>query len=229
MSNQQSTSENSPLVLAVDTSVASASFALARGNEILSVLKGNASVPHSKTFFLQISELLASSGRNKINDVELFAVATGPGSFTGLRVGLSASKGLAQALGKPIVGINSFDALALASKVRGDVLVMIEAGRKEYYFGLRRIVEGELVQKIGEDYVGEPEKFLSSMAESTIATGAVSQEFLKNLPNFQFHSSVSTSAEEIALYAPKLLLSGADFSLRPHYVRPSDAEINRKD
>lgn len=229
MSNQQLTSENSPLVLAIDTSSASASFALARGNEVLSVLKGDASVPHSKTFFLQISELLTLSGHSTINDVELFAVATGPGSFTGLRVGLSASKGLAQSLGKPVVGLSSFDAIALASKVKGEVWVMIEAGRKEYYFGLRRIVEGGLVQTIGKDYVGEPEKFLNSMPENRIVTAATLPEFLKNLPNFQFQPSVSTTAEQIALYAPKLLLSGSDFSLRPHYVRPSDAEIKRKD
>jgi tRNA threonylcarbamoyladenosine biosynthesis protein TsaB len=228
MSNQQFSSENPPLVLAVDTSSASASFALARGNEVLAMLKGDPSIPHSKTFFLQISELLRSAGRS-INDVQLFAAATGPGSFTGLRVGLAAVKGLAQTLNAPLIGVNSFDAVALASKVSGEVLAMLEAGRHESYFGFRRIAESGLVHTIGEDKVGAPDKLLSSSLQNLIVTGAVSEEVLNNWPSLKFRPAVSTSAEEIALYAPKLWLSGADCKLRPHYVRPSDAEIKRKD
>lgn len=232
MSNLNSThdftGENPPLVLAVDTSSAYAGFALARGAELIASLKIDASVPHSQTFFLQISELLKVAGIS-LNEVQIFAAATGPGSFTGLRVGLAAIKGLAHSLGKPAVGINSIDALALSSKVIGEVLVMIEAGRKEFYSGIRQITEDGNVKPIGIDRVGSLALISSELsAQSGTVVGSVPEEFLADHPGWQFKPGLVTIAEELALSAPGFLHS-ADCSLRPHYVRPSDAEIRRKD
>lgn len=226
MSNLEIINDNSPLVLAVDTSSAVAGFALARGEQLLASINGDAAVPHSRAFFPQISELLNSAGVC-LSDIQLLAVATGPGSFTGLRVGLAAVKGLAHALGNPLVGMNSFDAVALAAKVRGDVVVLLEAGRHEVYFGVRRISESGLVESIGEDLVGTPEKLVDLIPSGQIITGAVPETLLASRPDLQFRPSSSTPAEQIALSAPKLL--GAGNTLRPHYVRPSDAEIKRKD
>ncbi|MEK7832055.1 MAG: tRNA (adenosine(37)-N6)-threonylcarbamoyltransferase complex dimerization subunit type 1 TsaB [Acidobacteriota bacterium] len=220
--------ENPPLVLAVDTSSASAGFALARGTKLIASLKTEASVPHSQAFFLQTAELLKIAGVN-LNEVQIFAAATGPGSFTGLRVGLAAIKGLAHSLGKPAVGINSIDALALSSKVIGDVLVLIEAGRKEFYSGIRRVTEDGNVQPIGIDRVGTLTALSSELtAQSGIVVGSVPEEFLAEHSGWQFKPSLTTIAEEIALSSLGFLRSG-DCSLRPHYVRPSDAEIKRKD
>lgn len=227
MSNLEFTNNDSPLVLAVDTSSATAGFALARGVELLASLESDPSIPHSRAFFVHTAELLKKAGVS-LNDVQAFAVATGPGSFTGLRVGLSAVKGLAQTLSKPLVGINSFDAVALASKVTGEMLVVIEAGRHEVYFGLRRIKENGLVESVAEDLVGEPEKLLSSIPQGQIVTGAVSETILASRPDLQFRPAASTPADAIALHAPKLLSSKLSFDLRPHYVRASDAEIKRK-
>ncbi len=106
------------VVLAADTSSACSGFALARGSELIASLQSQTSEPHSRTFFFQTSELLKRAGM-KLNDVDVFAAATGPGSFTGLRVGLAAVKGFAHSMGKPAIGINSIDALALGSKAVG--------------------------------------------------------------------------------------------------------------
>lgn len=228
MSNLEIINDNSPLVLAVDTSSAIAGYALARGETLLASINGDAAVPHSRAFFLQITELLNSAGVS-LKDVQLFVVATGPGSFTGLRVGLAAVKGLAQVLGKPLLGVNTFDAVALASNVTGDLLVLIEAGRHEVYFGVRRVSDAGLVESTGEDLVGTPEKLLSLIPDSQIVTGSVSETILASRPDLRFCPVSSTPAEAIALYAPKLLAFGMASSLRPHYVRPSDAEIKRKD
>lgn len=227
MSNLETVHTTSPLVLAVDTSSESAGFALARGETLLAKIKSDSSVPHSRAFFLQTTELLNSAGVS-LNDVQLFAAATGPGSFTGLRVGLAALKGLAHALGKPLLGVNSFDAVALSAKVVGEVAVLIEAGRRELYFGFRRVTETGWIETIGEDLVGSPEMLLKAIPVGQIVTGAVSEAILTLRPDLHFQHVQSMLAEEIALYAPKLIASSAPASLRPHYVRASDAEIKRK-
>lgn len=228
MSNLNSTDENPPLVLAVDTSSASAGFALARGPELLASLKTDESIPHSQAFFLQISKLLKVAGVN-LNEVQIFAAATGPGSFTGLRVGLAAAKGLAHSLSKPAIGINSIDALALSSKIKGEILVLIEAGRKEFYSGIRSIADDGSPNIIGIDRVGSLALLgLELPAQSGIIVGSVTEEFLVEHPGWKFKPCLTTISEEIALSAAKLFLSGGDCALRPHYVRPSDAEIKRK-
>lgn len=227
MSNLEIINDNLPLVLAVDTSSAVAGYALAHGQILLASVTGDAAVPHSKAFFLQVSELLNLAGVS-LSDVELFAVTTGPGSFTGLRVGLAAAKGLAQTLGKPLLGINSFDAAALAAKVTGELAVLIEAGRHEVYFGLRRVAETGLVESIGDDLVGQPETFLNSIPAGQVVTGTVSEAIFASRTDLLYRPAMITPAEAIALLAPKLSASGAVINLRPHYVRPSDAEIKRK-
>ncbi|MFN0111132.1 MAG: tRNA (adenosine(37)-N6)-threonylcarbamoyltransferase complex dimerization subunit type 1 TsaB [Blastocatellia bacterium] len=219
------TNDGSPLVLAVDTSSAVAGFALAQGGKLLASLNGDAAIPHSRAFFLSISELLKIGGI-RLEDVQLFAAATGPGSFTGLRVGLAAIKGLAHSLGKPAVGINSIDALALSAKVTGEVEVLIEAGRSEVYSGVRFITGGGDVQLIGEDRVGA----LSSVPSNQIPiVSHLPPSRLAEVSSRQIIKPARIIAEEIALRAPKLLELGADNGLRPHYIRPSDAEIKRKD
>ncbi len=230
MSNLNFNDAKPPIVLAVDTSSACAGFALARGKELIASLKSDASVPHSRTFFLQIDELLKTAGIG-LGEVEIFAAATGPGSFTGLRVGLAAVRGLAHSLGKPAVGVNSIDAMALSSKVIGDVLVFIAAGRSEVYSGVRRVSEIGEVEPLGTDRVGLSASVLGSdwSSQSLSVVGSISEEFLADLPNWHFTTCLTSVAEAIALRIPVLGIDNANYGLRPHYVRPTDAEIKRKD
>src|SRR5690349_3161414 len=93
MSNLQIPLDRPPLILAVDTSSARASLAIARGAEIIASSQSDAFIPHSNIFFDLLSNLLHSAALS-ITEINLFAAAVGPGSFTGLRVGLSAIKGL---------------------------------------------------------------------------------------------------------------------------------------
>src|SRR5215475_6394136 len=82
----------------------------------------------------QIQSLL---GKHKLSkhDVDAFVVISGPGSFTGLRVGLAAIKGLAEILQKPIVPVSLLEVVAVAAGVEGDVLALLDAGRRELYAG----------------------------------------------------------------------------------------------
>lgn len=261
MSTEHSSASSPPteaaakkLILAVDTSSPTSSFAIADGQTILASLTSSVKTPHSRTFYDHLSILLKLAGCS-LNDIDAFAAATGPGSFTGLRVGLAAIKGLAHTTGKPAIGINSIDALALSANIAGLVLVVINAGRREVYNGLRLITALGLVKTEGRDAVGAVNESIRNVSQAiqslalqqpllVVGDGALShqdelaacaathQSALRLVARFdhqcsawQLKTSVSGVAEEIARYAGLLISNGLMPSLHPHYVRPSDAEI----
>jgi tRNA threonylcarbamoyladenosine biosynthesis protein TsaB len=129
----------SQLLLVVDTSGKNGSLALARvapeqnGMVVLDVvpLTGGA---FSAQLVPQIASLLEKQGYGK-SDLGAFAVLNGPGSFTGLRVGLAAIKALAEGLQKPIVAISLLEAVACSGAARGRVLAVLDAGRGDVYVG----------------------------------------------------------------------------------------------
>jgi tRNA threonylcarbamoyladenosine biosynthesis protein TsaB len=107
------------------------------------------------TFSAQLVPVIqALLTQNKISkhDVSAFAVATGPGSFTGLRIGLTAVKALAEILDKPIAAVSLLSALAIGSQRTGRVISALDAGRGEYYMGIH-------------DFAHPAEERLSSLAE----------------------------------------------------------------
>ena len=121
------------ILLAIDTSGKEGSIAVARAPEnsretseltILEVvpLEGGT---FSAQLVPQIASLLAKHGLSK-NDIAAFAVASGPGSFTGLRVGLAAIKALAEILGTPIAAVSRLEALARSARIRGTVIAGAE-------------------------------------------------------------------------------------------------------
>jgi tRNA threonylcarbamoyladenosine biosynthesis protein TsaB len=126
------------LLLAIDTSGKQGSIALAKCGagescaivEIVPLAGGT----FSAGLVPQIAALLKKHGHSK-NDLEAFAVTSGPGSFTGLRVGLAAIKALAEALQKPIVAISLLEAVARSAASRGRVLAALDAGRGDVYVG----------------------------------------------------------------------------------------------
>ncbi|MEP7340868.1 MAG: tRNA (adenosine(37)-N6)-threonylcarbamoyltransferase complex dimerization subunit type 1 TsaB [Acidobacteriota bacterium] len=234
MSNLQFSPDHPPIILAVDTSSVRASFAIARGATIIASSQSDAFSPHSKIFFDLLSELLQNAGL-LVADIDVFAAATGPGSFTGLRVGLSAIKGLSHAMGKPGIGVSSIDAIALSSKVSGKILALIEAGREEIYSGLREIDEDRIPKPIGTDTVGRLSKVIESFTQYlnkeplTVVRLSEHGEGQNVIPsNWQIAAMASITAEEIAVYAGKILNSRTGQGLHPYYIRPSDAEIKRQ-
>jgi len=122
------------LTLAVDTSGDWGSIALVEGNRVLEERGLQAGNGFSHTLFGEIEALLSRQKR-KLADIDLYAAASGPGSFTGIRVGLAAIKGLAEVAGKPAVGISNLVALAEfgCSELRAPV---IDARRGEVFASL---------------------------------------------------------------------------------------------
>src|SRR5438067_12268527 len=133
------------LLLAADTSGKHGSIALARlpqqstsrqNSEQIEVIE---TVPlaggtFSAQLVPQIAALLSKHGFTK-EDFGAFAVVSGPGSFTGLRVGLAAIKALAEVMRKPIAAVSLLEAVAMAGGVEGDVIAALDAGRNEVYAG----------------------------------------------------------------------------------------------
>jgi tRNA threonylcarbamoyladenosine biosynthesis protein TsaB len=127
------------LLLAIDTSGKKGSLALARvvdGHGEVKVLDviPLAGGTFSAQLVPQIATLLAKHESTK-SDIGAFAVASGPGSFTGLRVGLAAIKALAEVLQKPIAAVSILEAVARSSARQGRVLAALDAGRNEIYVG----------------------------------------------------------------------------------------------
>ncbi len=124
-------SPSNPLTLALDTTQSTLCLALTSGAKVLTAVTDNSGLPHSQRLFPLLDELLKSQTLT-IHEIDLLAVNIGPGSFTGLRVGLAAVKGLAATLGRPAMGVNALDALALAASVPGvPVVVLIQAAKGE--------------------------------------------------------------------------------------------------
>jgi tRNA threonylcarbamoyladenosine biosynthesis protein TsaB len=117
------------LILAVDTSTRMGSAAILRDSEVLSQVSGFEETPYSSRIFRDIALLQERAGL-RLNEIDLFAVAAGPGSFTGLRVGLTAVKAWAEIYGKPIAAISGLEAIAweaLAGGLVGDLSVRLIA------------------------------------------------------------------------------------------------------
>ena len=99
------------LILAIDTSTRAGSIALLRDRQVLAEIAAREDTPYSTRLFRDL-ELLQSRAQFRMTQIDLFAVAAGPGSFTGLRVGLTAVKGWAEVHRKPIAAISGLEAIA---------------------------------------------------------------------------------------------------------------------
>jgi tRNA threonylcarbamoyladenosine biosynthesis protein TsaB len=121
------------LILALDTTTREGSAALVRDDRVVRERVGDASVTHGQRLPADLIHLLDAAGCT-LGDVDLFAVAAGPGSFTGLRVGIATVQGLALATGRRIVPVSVFEALAWAAgETPGPVGVWVDAQRGQVF------------------------------------------------------------------------------------------------
>jgi len=242
-----------PTILAVDTSSPRISLAMARGELVVAALAVESREPHSRTLFARLATLLEIA-RLGPDQIDVFAVATGPGSFTGLRVGLAAVKGLARTLGRRAVGVTSLDALAVAAGVAGQVVPMIDAGRGEVYGGLREVTAEGLPAVTGQDVVGPTSLVLAGIRARLrpgpvvfIGDGAAGYQAeiagaalkagtelrvvcaVEGSLRWQLKSDRPYLAPHIARLACRMLNSGSPLEAHPYYLRPSDAELKWRD
>jgi len=215
------------LLLATDTSGKDGSIALARCGpnscDILDVvpLEGGT---FSAQLVPQISATLLKHGFSK-NDLGGFCVASGPGSFTGLRVGLAAIKALAEILGKPIAAVSLLEAVAVAASSSEPILAVLDAGRGEVYVG-----EYENV-KLGAERLLTFEELLSEARSTAVATPDASVAAKLKAQGISVQEIPRQRADAIARMGWQKIQAGHTVTpedLEANYIRRSDAEIFSK-
>jgi universal bacterial protein YeaZ len=219
------------LTLAFDTSSKTAAVALLRDSDILYDNIINTGLKHSEVLLPAIDDALRAISV-KIKDVDLFACTIGPGSFTGLRIGVSTLKGLILATGKPAAGISSLAALALnAGKTSKLICSVMDAGRGQVYAAFYRYDKNEYLEQIGVEKAVQPENILSDIDEEIelVGDGAINYADIicKNkkivinskLPKYIKASSVGILG--IKKFYRKDLLDAKTFV--PVYLRSADA------
>ena len=153
-----------PLILGLDTATAVRSVAVAQGERVLASLSGRVQKENSARVLQDLDEALATAGV-KLGDIELFAVATGPGSFTGLRSGIATVKAFAATLSRPVVGVPTLHAIASTCGTSLRVLASLPAGRGEVFAQLLSVKGGEIVKELSEPFHLSPAALLEKAAQ----------------------------------------------------------------
>lgn len=144
------------IVLSVETATRNSSLAILRGAEThVALWRGAADFSASDNLLLEIERLLLKAATS-LSEVNLLAVTVGPGSFTGLRIGLSIVKGLAAAREIPVIGVPTLRAMAFEENQKTTVCVILAAGRDEFFWQVFRaednlMEKSEIVEKLQTD------------------------------------------------------------------------------
>ena len=235
------------LILAIDTSAKQGSVALARADAKSFQLIESAPVAggtFSAQLVPQIAELLTRNNLRKEN-VDAFAAASGPGSFTGLRVGLAAIKALAEILQKPIVAVSVLEAIAAhalqlqvaawEADAKATVAALLDAGRGEVFVGEYKF--GSPLPFCVEEKLMRPEEFAAEIEQTAQKLAILTPdphliETLKKLVRDPYliwpHIVPRPTSADIARLGLHKLLAGETVSveaLDANYIRRSDAEI----
>jgi tRNA threonylcarbamoyladenosine biosynthesis protein TsaB len=224
------------LLLAIDTSGKTGNLALtqvAKGKPSVDIIEAVplAGGAFSAQLVPQIAALLARHGHTK-SDLAAFAAVSGPGSFTGLRVGLAAIKALAEIFQKPIAAISSLEAVAWSSHRDGRVLATLDAGRGEIYVGDYELT-GELPRMHSERLLTRDELLTEVRGEvkgeekPVVTPDAALAEILR-AASIPCNQIVYPNTEVIARLGWQHIQHGQTVSpedLEANYIRRSDAEI----
>ncbi|HHU77407.1 MAG: tRNA (adenosine(37)-N6)-threonylcarbamoyltransferase complex dimerization subunit type 1 TsaB [Caldicoprobacterales bacterium] len=226
-------------VLAVDSSSVVAGVAILSEDRLLYEAYHHHRKNHSELLMPLVEDALNSSDL-KPDDLDLLAVSGGPGSFTGLRIGISTIKGLAQAIEKPVVSVPTLDALAWnIAGVNGLVCPLMDARREQVYTSLYRREGSECIRLMPYSAIPVVEltEQLAAYRQPIIFLGdglwayqALLQEQLKEYAHFAPAHLICQRASAIAWLGRKEALAGNAVhykELRPFYLRQSQAEQKR--
>jgi tRNA threonylcarbamoyladenosine biosynthesis protein TsaB len=235
---------SAPITLAIDTSSRVTSLCITRNDEILGLLNGVFDDTRSEKLWVEINNLLTGAGL-EVPSVDLFGACVGPGGFTGLRVGIAASKGFAAATGKPIVGVTSLEAAAMSVR-SGKALALVNAYKGEVYsqlfsidaqrapvaeneplvstfrLALERVARIEGLLLVGDAALQNAEQISKAMREIAAAASSTTPE------SWRIQQPVCSSAEAVARLAVlryRAGEAGTAESVAACYVRRAEAEI----
>lgn len=244
-----------PLTLSVDTATERRSVAVMLGETVLAERSSGLRESGASSVLKDIDEALRAASRT-VRDVELFAAAVGPGSFTGLRAGIATLKALSVTLGKPAAGVPTLHAIAHAARPAEKLWALVPAGRGEVFAQLLSVEPGGPVRELTTPAHLQPARLFERAAAfggGLTWAGGGAYKYLEQIREearargFEWREAeggggpaadawalaapIETLARSVALLGQERLrrglASGAD-DLRPLYVRPSDAELHEQ-
>jgi tRNA threonylcarbamoyladenosine biosynthesis protein TsaB len=224
-------------VLGVETATLAGSVAVAGEEGLMGEYTLNVSLTHSERLLPAIDQLLQGLAL-PFSDIDVLAISLGPGSFTGIRIGVSTIKGLSFASEKPVVSIPTLD--ALAHHIQGSeslICPMLDARKKEVFAALYRRSQDDGLQKLTADLAIAPDKLLGNLDEEVVFLGDGSRVYRSLIeetlgtratfaPAYLSHPRAATVAF-LGMEAFKKGNVASIDALTPIYVRPSDAELQR--
>lgn len=224
------------LVMGIDTSTLHGGVALVSGQGMICDYTLNVKATYSERLLPLIDRVLQDTGIT-LRHVEGFAIAVGPGSFTGLRIGLSTVKGLAVAGGQSLVGVSTLEAMAWTLPFCAyQICPVLDARKGELYCALFRY-EGDRLIRLTDDTAVAPERLFGQIREPTVFLGdglgayeGLVQSQLKELALFPPLTGCGGRAVAVAELGRRRLLQGHREELAhltPRYLRPSEAELKR--
>ena len=228
-----------PLILSLDTASSCSSVALTRGSvtdgQVLASLSLNSNITHSRRLLAAIDWLLSETEMDW-QAVDGLAVSLGPGSFTGLRIGMATVKGLATAMHKPLLGVSTLDALAFNCTGEQLICAVLDARKKEVYTCFYRSDLNGIPRRIGAIRVVTPQRLVADIEQPVLFVGDAVMaygDFWREALGASFVSAPRTlhypCASAIGLLAGEMLQHDQCLELAtaaPLYVRASDAELS---
>ncbi len=232
-------SSSLPKILSIDTATPTSAVALTAGTRenghcIASLTLGG-KVTHSRRLLNAIDWLMEMADMDW-QAIEGIAVSLGPGSFTGLRIGMATAKGLAAAAEKSLYGVSTLDGLAAKSTTNSLICAVLDARKKEVYSAFYRSDHKGQKERIGEMSVLPPDVLAGLIDEPVLMVGdgaVIYQELFRRTLGEKFSLAPAMlhepSAVSLGLIGGEKLLSGEKFDHDtgvPLYIRSSDAELN---
>jgi len=223
-------------ILGIDTSSMMGAVGIVDGEDLVAEVRTNVAVTYSERLMLHIDGLLKTAGMS-ISDIDGFSVNIGPGSFTGLRIGLAAVKGLAYSTGRPVAGVGCMEVLSgNVPFSRYQVCTLMDARKKQVYAALFKDTDAgrEAVMPVT---AMTPEELMERVTEPTLFLGEGAHVYreilareLGDMAVFAPRSQSYPSGAAVAFLGLREIMAGRasdPFTLVPHYVRRSDAEEKR--
>jgi tRNA threonylcarbamoyladenosine biosynthesis protein TsaB len=224
-------------ILAVDTATKSCSVAVIDEESVLAESTIINDQTHSR-HLLNVIDIVIGEADLKISQLDGFAVSIGPGSFTGLRIGVASIKGLAFSLNKPVVGVSSLETLAFQCIPQPYLICPIIDARKQEVYFCRYRYKKEGLKKEGPERVASPVQAVSGIREPCVFIGNGAMQYqalilkeLGKMAHFVAENQHTIQASAVArLSLPRFKRQETDdvHLLVPHYIRKSDAELNIK-
>nr|WP_320050655.1 tRNA (adenosine(37)-N6)-threonylcarbamoyltransferase complex dimerization subunit type 1 TsaB [uncultured Desulfuromonas sp.] len=224
------------LFLCLDSSTPCGSVAVCQDDRVLAEITLDVSKKTHSDYLLRYSHFLLQETHNQLKDIDGLVVVSGPGSFTGLRVGLATVQGLALALKLPVYPVSSLEVVAFANGPSElPVVAVIDARKKEVYAGCYRWQNG-LPRPQGVERVLSPDILVAQISEKTMFVGngtavysncfcSQENDMIQTCPDVNLVPKAGAAG--VLVHRKGQEAQSVDpFHLHPVYIRPSDAELH---